>query len=144
MRNPAKGALWQLALIVGILCLMAGSGNGQEPEVPKIKRASTESYEDMLRKVHETDSGINYKEFRLAYADSSAYKPNADPEMRQAMFGALSAKDYGRASELAEAILKDRYVDIYAHQVAAVAFRELGDRAKSTIDRKSTRLNSSH
>jgi hypothetical protein len=84
------------------------------PSTPdRIRRSSAESYEAILAKVKTTDSGVDYKEFRLAYADSAGYKPNANPEIRNAMFAALSAKDHAQAIELAESILKDRYVDIY-------------------------------
>ena len=122
--------------IGGMLCaLLASAQDPSASSSPTIHqlRKTTESYEQLLRLVKQTDSGVNFKEFRLAYADSDEYKPSAEPEVRSAMFGALSAKDYARAAELAEAILKDRYVDIYGHQVAAVAYRELGDRAQANI-----------
>lgn len=101
--------------------------------IRQLRRTTNESYDDMLKKVHQTDSGVSFREFRLAYADSPHYKPNADPELRKTMFGALSAKDYAKAAEVADAILKDRYVDIYGHQAAAIAYRELGDRAKASV-----------
>lgn len=132
----------QQITIAALACLMClGSVSigavrtaAQEAGAPlKIKRATTESYQDILRKVKQTDSGVSFLEFRLAYADSDDYKPGADPDTRNAMFGALNSKDYRRAAELAESILQDRYVDIYAHQAASVAYRELGDRAKATI-----------
>lgn len=133
--------LLQVTVLAIALCWTVTPAIAQEPApaaatemtVRQLRRRPNESYQDMLRKVHETDSGIDYREFRLAYADTEDYKPSADPDLRSAMFGALSAKDYERAAGLAETILKDRYVDIYAHQVAAVAYRERGDRAKSTI-----------
>ncbi len=125
------------AKVLLLLWLASASGGiAQEPAAPrpqKIQRASSESYEDILRKVKENDSGVVYREFRLAYAESAQYKPNADPEARKSMFAALSEKDFKKAAAVAETILKDRYVDIYGHQVASVAYRELGDRAKSSI-----------
>jgi len=114
--------------------------HGQQPTpltpeltIRAMRRATAESYEDMLRKVKETDSGVSFREFRLAYADSSAYKPSSNPEARKSMFEALSAKEFAKAAELAEDILQDRFVDIYGHQVASVAYRELGDRAKAAV-----------
>ena len=124
------------SVIFAFVLLLSSSlaAAAQESGTPLvIKRASTESYADILRKVKETDSSVNYKEFRLAYADSADYKPSADPQIRRAMFAAIAVKDNAKAAELAEAILKNRYVDIYGHQVAAVAYRELGDRGKSAV-----------
>ena len=115
-----------------LLCSFAAAGQ-ESGTPPLIKRATSETYADILRKVKETDSSVNYKEFRLAYADSADYKPSADPQIRRAMFAAIAVKDHAKAAELAEAILKNRYVDIYGHQVAAVAYRELGDRGKSAV-----------
>ena len=121
----------------GTLGPSAASAQQASPEPAKLTirqmRRDTETYEDLLRKVKATDSGVSFREFRLAYADSAQYKPNSNPELRKTMFGALSAKDYAKAAEVADAILEDRFVDIYGHQVAAVAYRELGDRAKASV-----------
>ena len=125
-----RSAVLALVLLLAFPFLLVGQAPGN-PLV--IKRASTEPYAEILRRVKETDSGVNYKEFRLAYADSAEYKPSADPQIRRAMFAAIAVKDHSKAAELAEAILKNRYVDIYGHQVAAVAYRELGNRAQSAV-----------
>lgn len=125
-----------LALFLLTLAPLAAPARAQEPAETaptRILRATKESYQEMLQRVKATDAGVDYKEFRLAYADSPGYQPAANAESRKTMFAALSGKNYEQAAKLAEAILKDRYVDIYAHQVAAVAYRELGDRANSSV-----------
>ena len=127
-----------LMLSTSLTPTLAASPAAQEPPaaqltIRQLRRTTNESYEDMLKKVHQTDSGVSFREFRLAYADSAQYRPNSDPELRKTMFGALSAKDYAKAAEVADAILNDRFVDIYGHQVAAIAYRELGDRAKGSV-----------
>jgi hypothetical protein len=130
-------SMMNLVSAIGLLLSFCSIELPAQEAVPSslqvIKRSTTQSYAEILQRVRETDAGVNYKEFRLAYADSAEYRPSADPQIRRAMFAAVSVKDYGRAAELAEAILKERYVDIYGHQVAALAYRELGDRGKSAV-----------
>lgn len=119
-----------------LLACLLGSGWEQSSRAQGTGQsaiASRPSYEELLKRVKETDSGVSFREFRLAYADSSQYAASSDGATRKAMFAALNAKDYAKALELAELILKDRYVDIYAHQTASVAYRELGKRAEGSI-----------
>ena len=94
----------RLMLALAIALVFSLPARAQDaPPAPKIKRATTESYADILRKVKATDSGVDYREFRLAYADSADYQPSAAPEARKAMFAALSAKDFASAAKIAEA-----------------------------------------
>ena len=132
----ASGFLAQCAICCAGLFLFstaAGLTQAASLAASQIPRTSKESYDVMLRRVKETDSGVSFREFRLAYADSPYYTPSADGATRKAMFAALNAKDYAQALDLAERILKDRYVDIYAHQTASVAYRELDKRAEGSV-----------
>jgi hypothetical protein len=88
-------------------------------------------YEELLAKLKGGDTKIDYKALRLAYAqtkDASPYGSGGD--VRVAMNKALTAKNYKDAIKSADAILKDDYVNPYAHLAEAIAYSELKDNEK--------------
>lgn len=89
------------------------------------------SYEELLERVKKADPSVDFTALRLAYADNPPKGAgDADPKISQSMFAALRAKDYGKAIELAEKILKNKYVDINAHLVASAAYKGKSDAEK--------------
>jgi hypothetical protein len=89
-------------------------------------------YRSLLDSVLKGDRTISLADLRMAYAQTSAYSPyGSDKESRQKMFGAVREKKFDKVLETAEEILKDNYVDIYAHFGAFVACRETGKTEKA-------------
>ena len=96
------------------------------------KPAAGPKYYDLLAKLQGGDTKIDFRALRIAYSatdDASAY--GSDRDERQVMNKALSDKKYKDAIKSADKILKTDYVNPYAHAAKAIAYRELGDAAKS-------------
>jgi len=107
--------------------LLGVSINAQSQEPGKLK------YEALLEKVKAGDTTVNFKDLRMAYTESPGYSPyGGDGEAGKSMFAALKDKDYNKALGYADTILKQKYVDIFAHMVSALAYTELknAERAK--------------
>jgi Domain of unknown function (DUF4919) len=94
------------------------------------------AYEALLKKLKGGDKTVDFKELRMAYADSSRYNPyGGDSEARQAMFAALNAKQWDEALKQSAKILEKNYVDLNAQFVAAVANHEKGVADKADFHR---------
>ena len=109
------------------LLLIAVSINAQSQEPGKQK------YEALLEKVKAGDTAVSFKDLRMAFTESQGYSPyGGDSEAGKSMFSALKDKDYEKALGYANTILKQKYVDIFAHLVSALAYTELknAERAK--------------
>lgn len=109
------------------LLLFAVSINAQSREPGKQK------YEALLEKVKAGDPAVNFKDLRMAYTESQGYSPyGGDSEAGKSMFSALKDQDYDKALGYADTILKQKYVDIFAHLVSSLAYTELknAERAK--------------
>lgn len=105
------------------LCL-PGSICAQQQDKP--------SYETLLEKVMKSDPAADFTALRLAYADNPPKgSEEADSETTKAMFTAFRAKQYDKAIESAQKILKGDFVDINAHLVLAAAYKEKNDAEKS-------------
>jgi hypothetical protein len=74
-----------------------------------------------------------FEELRFAYTETPQYNPYAGikSEAGGAMITAISNKEYTKALKYAERILKEDYVDIDAHMVAATAYRETGNQEEA-------------
>jgi Domain of unknown function (DUF4919) len=98
------------------------------PPAPAEKPASADqaqkdaAYEALLKKLKGGDRTVDFKELRMAYAESSGYNPyGGDRQARQAMFAAMRAKEWDEALKQSAKILEKNYVDINAHFGAFVA-----------------------
>ena len=79
------------------------------------------------------DPKADFLKLRMAFAETADYKPyDFERKTREEMTKALDKKEYGKAIELAEKVLKASYVDVKAHSVAYRSYRALGkaDQAK--------------
>ena len=74
-----------------------------------------------------------FKELRFAYTETPQYNPYAGIKFKTgaAMLTAVNNKEYKKALEYAEKILKEDYVDIDAHMVASTAYKETGNQEKA-------------
>lgn len=120
-------------LILLLFCLVAFSFAVQA------QTASTETpkYAEILKKLQDGDTKIDYKALRMAYTktdDYSAYGINADK--RASMFKALENKKYKDALKIADEVLKTNYTEMNAHFVSSVANEGLKETAKSEFHKK--------
>lgn len=74
-----------------------------------------------------------FKELRFAYTETPQYNPYGGIKVKIGgdMLTAVYNKEYKKALEFAEKILKEDYVDIDAHIVASTAYRESGNQKKA-------------
>ena len=90
-------------------------------------RAKAE-YDSLVEKLKSGDPNVDFAKLREAYAASSEYSPpESDPDARRAMYDALSKRRYDEAIRIAEKVLKQSYLDIDAHHVLSIAYRESKD-----------------
>lgn len=95
------------------------------------------SYEELLKKLKNGDTGINFRDLRMSYAKTKAYSPMmANVIDRRSMYAAFGQKDYASALKLAENVLSQLYVDMNGHSVAAAAHRALGNPEKADFHDK--------
>jgi len=96
---------------------------------PQEKHAATARYDDLVAKLEAGDKNVNFKDLRLAYADSTG-GPDTDPQ-KKAMMVALNSKNFEEALKNADIVLAGDYADMDAHFVEYVANRELHNADRS-------------
>jgi len=85
-------------------------------------------YDSLVERLKSGDPNVDFGKLREAYAASSKYSPpETVPDARRAMYSALSNKKYDEAIGIAEKALKASYLDIDAHHVLSIAYRETKD-----------------
>ena len=91
------------------------------------KKASGD-YEKLVERVKSGDKTVDFREIRLAYANSPSFNrgPDTDPQ-KKAMWAALNSKDFATAIKNADAVLNSDFVDMGAHFAEYVAHRELNE-----------------
>jgi len=115
------------ALFIAVSSFVAaGQAVSETAKVGKLPK-----YEELLAKVQGGDTKIDYKALRIGYSQSKDADPfGSDRDLRGTMNKALADKNYKDAIKSAEAILKDTYVNPYAHLAEAIAYNELKDSGK--------------
>jgi hypothetical protein len=105
----------------GILVLglwISGAVAAQEKSKP--------SFDTLLEQVKKSDPKADFLRLRMAFTETKQYDPyGEDLKTRGAMSEALEKEDYAKAAELAEKIMKEKYVDLRAHLVASRAYSAL-------------------
>jgi hypothetical protein len=108
--------------IVLIMLIFAGNAFTGEEDQPK----KTSDYQTLLKRVMNFDLTVDFKALRLSYAETADYNPYGDDKVKKAeMFEALRNKEYEKAVSAAQTILEKKFVDIEAHFVCSIAFREM-------------------
>lgn len=96
------------------------------PQIAYAMEAGTETYEDLLARLKNGDTAIDYAAFRQAYTKSADYSPYGGPPL-EAMYEASNNGDHAAAIEEANKILETNYTNLDAHAVAYYSYNELGD-----------------
>lgn len=113
-----------IVLAVSLICL------------PEKEALCADDYSNLLAKVKDFDQTVDFKALRLSYTKTDNYKPyGADDSEKDAMFKALNEKRYEDAIKSAQSIMDKNYVDIDAHFVSRIAYRELGNQKKFEFHR---------
>lgn len=108
--------------IVLMMHIFVGSVFAGEGDQPK----KIPDYQTLLKRVMSFDYTVDFKALRLSYAETADYKPYDDDKVKKdEMFEALRNKDYEKAAAAAQAVLGKKFVDIEAHFVCSIAFREV-------------------
>lgn len=116
-------------LLLLLLVLVSIDAQSQDLGKPK--------YEALVDRLKANDVTVDFKELRMAYAESQGYAPyGGDDEARKAMFAALRDKAYDKALEYAGKILKQNYVYINAHLVSSIAFGETKNLERASYHRR--------
>jgi len=84
------------------------------------------TYDTLVERLKSNDKTVDFKELRLAYADSPNMDKGPDTEaQKKAMMTALNSHDFAAALKNADVVLAADYVDMDAHYVEYIANREL-------------------
>ena len=122
--------IFQSLLIVLSLIIVFASASAQQNPPPKNR------YEVLLEKLKNRDQSLDFKDLRLAYAETSAYNPyGSDKESQKAMFAAIKASQWNEVLKQSAAILDRNYLDINAHFGALLANRGKGVTDKAEFHR---------
>ena len=88
---------WPWSICAYLLITVPVCGQGKPPS----------NYESLLEKVKKGDAKVDFKALRMAFTETSAYAPyGPDSAEREAMFDALGKRDYSKAAQLAEVVLR--------------------------------------
>ena len=105
-----------LVTAVSVVLLIV-SGFGQEKPTAKSR------YDELAAKLKAGDKSVDFKELRLAYADSPGGRDT--DKQKKAMTAALNSKNYSDALKNADIVLAGDFADMDAHFVEYIANREL-------------------
>src|SRR6266478_2468930 len=122
------------AVFILVLVSVVAFSSTQDPPKNSAQDSPKRSFAALLERAKKSDATLDFKELRMAYAETADYSPyGGDRETRKKMFAALNAREFDAAVESAEKILAKNYVEINAHFVAYVAHRESGRAEKATF-----------
>ncbi len=83
-------------------------------------------YGDLLARVKEGELSVDFQRLRFSYMESPERRAAKDVSQERAEMGrAIADRNFGRALELSEVVLKAAFIDIDGHLTACVANEEL-------------------
>jgi hypothetical protein len=120
-------SLRSLSLTFLCFCVVA-SVDAQEKPKP--------TYDSLLEQVKKSDPKADFLKLRMAFTETADYNPyDPDRKTQEEMTKALDRKEYDKAIELAEKVLKTSYVDLKAHSVAHRAYTALEKAGRAKFHR---------
>jgi hypothetical protein len=102
----------------------AQTGTGSSLPAPAPTAAQKEDYAATVKRLKGGEQNVDFGALRIAFTETRDYSGYDDGD-RAKLIGALNAKDYKGALNLANARLEKDFVDLNAHYVAAIANNEL-------------------
>ncbi|MBI5324986.1 MAG: DUF4919 domain-containing protein [Ignavibacteriae bacterium] len=120
-----------VVIIITLLFILNINLSAIQTKKPDLKKLP--KYESLLKKVLKGSKEINFFDLRMSFTQSKNYKP-ANPELdsvRKKMIQNLNSKEYEQAIILADSILKQEFIDMYAHYTCYYAYTALGDSSKA-------------
>ena len=131
------------SLVILILCILTLTFAVQAQDTPKDandkqktdsnKKLTAQDYENMLAKLKEGDTTINFVDFRLAYTETEDYSPYDGGELRGKMMKAIRNKKYKDALKSSKKMLKTNYCDLHSHYTAYAAYKEMKKEKEATF-----------
>jgi hypothetical protein len=108
------------------------------PTQAEAKAASDaqKKYDALLEQAKRAAGPVDYQALRFAFFETPAYNPLAGMIIQRNLWGVLNQGNYAEAAKQAESVLEKNYVDVNAHMVAHIAYRELKDEAKAVLHRR--------
>jgi hypothetical protein len=96
--------------------------------------AAQDEYPQLLARFQAGDSTVDVTALRMAYTRTDAYDPyGSDSDAVDAMWGHLNRERFAKAAEAAEGLLRDNWLDIAPHYVAAVAYTALENDSAAAV-----------
>jgi hypothetical protein len=101
------------------------------------KTARPESYAELISSVQAGQTDIDYTKLRLAYTASSEYNPFnlGAKDMRYRSWNTFRQEKLAEALNLSEQLQKNSYIDIEAHMLCDLAYRQQGRLEKADFHR---------
>lgn len=106
------------------------------PAAPKGNTEAKRKYDAMLEAAKGAEGAVDYKALRMAYFETPDYDPLTGMMNYRALWGLVVQQNWSEAAKQAEAVLARNYVDINAHMVAHVAYRQQGNDEKAALHRR--------
>jgi len=126
MEEKMKAALRKLCVIA--LAVLIGATTVMAERNRTAADVSNPDYYDLVKKLKNNDTNIDFQALRLSYTKTQDYKPyGADDSAKDAAFDAVNKKNYAEAVKQAQFILENNYVDLDAHMLCRVGYREMGN-----------------
>ena len=92
-------------------------------------------YDALLEKAKKREGTIDFKELRFAYFETSDYSPTAGMPNYKSLWSVLGQGNHDETVEAVESVLAKNYVDVNAHMVAYIAYRQAGNEGKAQYHR---------
>jgi len=91
-------------------------------------------YYGLVKKLKNNAINVDFQALRVSYTKTQDYKPyGADDSAKDAAFDALNKKNYAEAVRQAQFVLEKNYVDLDAHMLCRIAYREMGNLEKDAF-----------
>ncbi|HEV2859676.1 MAG TPA: DUF4919 domain-containing protein [Pyrinomonadaceae bacterium] len=93
-------------------------------------------YDALLEAAKKDGASVDYKALRLAYFETPDYSPLTGMMNYRALWGLLMQQNWAEAAKQAEVVLARNHVDINAHMVAHIAYRQQANDEKAKYHRR--------
>lgn len=118
-----------LMLFFLFLLIFHGYSYGSE-----IKKDASPDYYTLVKQLKSNDKSVDFTALRYSYAKTADYNPyGRDDKERNAMLEALNNGEFEKAIKHAQAVLEKNYVDMDAHFVCRIAYRETKNTEKQRL-----------